>query len=164
MADPRDPHVEPQHADLAVGHKTEYCVVLADESDVSGVDGEKQEDDKWEHRSCGDADVDGEESGLGDEEEESFECEDEEGEEDHLEQKDQTQRNLRRCILEGGDTETQQVTKHIIARKYVHGNKLIFDEELKYGQSRRVNLPRLTRLRRSVAHRGLIDEVRGLFA
>ena len=66
----------------------------------------------------------------------------------------------RPCILEGGDTEAQQVKKYIIARKYVHISKLIWDEELKYGQSRRVQRPHLGRPRRSVAHRGLLEEVR----
>ena len=42
----------------------------------------------------------------------------------------------RDCALEVGDTEAQQVRKYIIARKYVHVSELIWDEELKYGQSR----------------------------
>ena len=141
MEDPRDPHVEPEHPDQAVGHTTESGEVSADESGVSGVDGEKQEDDKWERHFGGEADADGEESGLGEEEEESSESEEEEEEEDEQEQEDQTKIKSRLCILEGGDTEAQQVRKYIIARKYVHVSKLIWDEELKYGQSRRVQPP-----------------------
>ena len=64
----------------------------------------------------------------------------------------------RPCILVGADTEAQQVRTSIIARKYVHVSKLILDEELKYGQSRRVQRPRLARIRRSVAHRPTIAE------
>ena len=37
MEDPRDPHVEPQHPDQAVGHTTDFVDVPADESGVSGV-------------------------------------------------------------------------------------------------------------------------------
>ena len=160
MEDPRDPHVEPQHPDQAVGHTTESGEVPPDESGVSGVDGEKQEDDKRERSSSGEADADGQESGLGEEEEESCECEEEEEEEDEQEQEGHTKMKSRPCILEGADTEAQ-VKKYIIAKKYVHVSKLIWDEELKCGQSQRVQCPHLARLRRSVAHRGLIEEVRG---
>ena len=86
---------------------------------------------------------------MGEEEKESSESEEEEVE---PEQDDETKIQLQRCILEGGDVEAQRVTKYIIVRTYVHVSKLIWDEELKYGQSRRVQRPRLARLRRSVAH------------
>ena len=122
---------------------------------------EKQEDVKPERSFGGEADADGEESGLGEEEEESSESEEEEEEEAEPEQGEETKIQSRPCILEGGDAEAQQVRKYIIARKYVHVSKLISDDELKYGQSRRVQRPRLARLHRSVAHRGLIEEVRG---
>ena len=116
MGDPRDPHVEPEHPNQAVGHTTESSEVPADESGVSGVDGEMQEDDKQE-RNCGsEADADGEESGLGEEEEESSESEEEEEEEDEQEQEDRMKMKSRPCILEGGDTEAQQVRKYIIAK------------------------------------------------
>ena len=161
MEDPRDPHVEPKHPHQAVGHTTESAEVPAAESGVSGVECEKQEDDKRERSSGGEADADGEDSGLGEEEEESSKSEEEEEDEDEQEQEDQTKIKSRLCILEGGDAEAQQVGKYIIARKYVHVSKLIWDEELKYGESRRVQRPRLARLRRSVAHRGLIEEVCG---
>ena len=121
----------------------------------------KQEDVKSERSSGGEADDDGEESGLGEEEEESSESEEEEEEEVEPEQDDKTKIQSRPCILEGGGAQAQQVKKYIIARKYVHVSKLIWDDEPKYGQSRRVQRPRLARLRRSVAHQGLIEEVRG---
>ena len=83
MEDPRDPHVEPEHPDQAVGHTKESGEVLAVESGVSGVDGEKEDDDKRKRCSGGEADADGEESDLGEEEEEeSSESEEEEEEED----------------------------------------------------------------------------------
>ena len=41
----------------------------------------------------------------------------------------------RPCILEGGDTEAQQVRKYTIAQEYVYVSKVIWDEELKYGQT-----------------------------
>ena len=122
---------------------------------------EKEEDDKPKRSSGSEADADGEESGLGEEEEESSESKEEEEEEVEPEQDDETKIQSRRCILEGGDAEAQQVRKYIIARKYVDVTKLIWDDELKYGQSRRVKRSRLARLRRSLTHRGLIEEVRG---
>ena len=142
-----DPPVEPEHQ-----HQAESGEVPTDE---------KQEDVEPERRSGGEAHADGDESGLGEEDEESSESEEEEEEEVEPEQDDETKIQSRPCIVEGGDTEAQQVRKYIIARKYVHVSKLIWDDKLKYGQSRRVQRPRLARLRRSVAHRGLIEEVRG---
>ena len=142
-----DPPVEPEPQDQA-------------ESGEVPTD-EKQEDVEPERCSGGEAHADGDESGLGQEEEESSESEEEEEEEVEPEQDDETKIQPRPCILEGGDAEAQQVKKYIIARKYVHVSKLIWDDELKYGQSQRVQRPRLARLRRSVAHRGLIEEVRG---
>ena len=44
----------------------------------------------------------------------------------------------RPCILEGGDTEAQQVKKYFITRMYDHASKLIWDEEVKYSPSRQV--------------------------
>ena len=142
-----DPHVELEHQDQA-----ESSEVPRDE---------KQEDVEPECSSGGEAHAKGEESGLGEQEEESSESEEEEEEEFEPEHDDETKIQSRPCILEGGDAEAQQVRKYIIARKYVHVSKLIWDDELKYGQSRRVQRPRLARLRRSVAHRGLIEEVCG---
>ena len=98
---------------------------------------------------------------MGEEEEESYEFEEEEEEEVEPEQDDETKIQLRPCILEGGDAEAEQVRKSVIARKYVHVHKLMWDDKLKYGQSPRVQRPRLARLRRCVAHRELIEEVRG---
>ena len=119
---------------------------------------EKQEDAKPERSFGGEADADGEESGLGEDKEESSECEENEEEEVEPEQDDETKIQSRLCILEGGDAEAQQVRKYIIARKYVHVSKLIWDDEMKCGQSQRVQHPSLGILRRSVAHRGLIEE------
>ena len=156
-----DPPVEREHRDQA-----ESGEVPTDENRDQAESGEvptdeKQDDDKPERSFGGEADVDGEESGLGEEEEESSESEEEEKEEVEPEQEDETKIQLRPCILEGGDAVAQQVRKYIIARKYVHVGKLIWDDELKYGRSRGVQRPRLARLRCSVAHRGLIEEVRG---
>ena len=133
-----DPPVEPEHQD-----KVESAEVPTDE---------KQEYVKPERSSGGEADADGEESGLGEEGEERCEFEEEEEEEVEPEQDDATKIQSQPCILEGGDAEAQQVRKYIIARMDVHVSKLIWDDKLKYGQSRRVQRPRLARLRRSVAH------------
>ena len=91
MEDPLDVHVEPEHPNQPVGHTTEPSEVHAHESGGSGVDGEKQEDDKRDCGSGGAADADdGEQSGLGEEEEENFEFEEEEEVEDEKEQEVQT--------------------------------------------------------------------------
>ena len=159
MQDHLDPHVEPERPDQAAGHTMESGEVPADDSCVSGVDGQKQEDDKRERSSAGDADANGEERGVAQEEEES--CEEEEKSEEEDEQDDLTKIKTPPCILEGGDIEAQHVKQYIIARKYVHVSKLILDEELKYGRSGRVQRPCQARLRRSVAHQGRIEEVHG---
>ena len=116
--------MEPEHRDQA-----ESGELRADE---------KQKDDKPERSSCGEANADGEESGLAKEEEEISESEEEDEEEVDPEQDDETKIPSRLCIMEGGDAEAQHVRKYIIARKYVHVNKLIRDDQLKYGQLRRV--------------------------
>ena len=122
---------------------------------------EKQEGVKPELSSGGEADANGEESGSGEEEEEeSSEFEEEEEDEVEPEHDDETKIQSRLCILEGGDADAQQVGKYIIARKYVHVSKLIWGDELKYGKSQHVQRPRLAGLCRSVAHRGMIEEVR----
>ena len=95
---------------------------------------EKQEDVEPERCSGGEAHADGDESCLGEEEEESSESEEEEEEEVEPGQDDETNIHSRPCILEGGDAESQEVRNYIIARKYVHVSKLIWDDELKYGQ------------------------------
>ena len=142
-----DTPVEPEHQDQAESGEVPTA--------------EKQEDVKPERSSGGEADADVEESGLGEEEEHSSESEEDKEEEVEPEQDDETKIQSRPCILEGGDAEAQQVRKYIIARKYDHVIKFIWDDELKYGQSQRVQRPRLARLRRSVAHQGLIEEGRG---
>ena len=78
MEDTRDPHVELEHPDRAVGHSTESGEVPPHESRVDGIAGEKQEDDKRERSFGSEAYVDGEESGLGEEEEETSKSDEEE--------------------------------------------------------------------------------------
>ena len=85
---------------------------------------EEQENVKPERTSGSEADADDDESGFGEEEVYSSESKEEEEEEVEPEQDDET---------DDSGAEAQQFSKYIIARKYVHVSKLIWDDELKYG-------------------------------